>query len=219
MESFSNLKTEVRFVHLLKNTYKSAYGAIIANGGIEFISTGITIAILWAGSLFVINQEISAGSLMLFYSLTGYILSPIGKLISSNQTIQDALIAADRLFQIMDLEREQDESQKITLTPDMTGDISFENVAFRYGSRKQVFQSLNIHIKKGETTAIIGESGSGKTTIISLMQNLYPIQSGSIRIGNYNLTQISNESLRHLVGTVPQQIELFTGNIDRKSVV
>lgn len=213
IESFANLKTEIRFVHLLKNTYTSAYGAIIANGGIEFISTGITIAVLWAGSNFVIDKEITPGTLMVFYSLVGYVLTPVGKLISSNQTIQDAMIAADRLFQIMDLEREQDETNKIILKPEMVGNIQFENVAFRYGSRKQVFESLNLSIHKSETTAIIGESGSGKTTLISLIQNLYPIQTGSIRIGDYNITQINNESLRQIVGTVPQQIELFAGSI------
>lgn len=213
IESFANLKTEIRFVHLLKNTYTSAYGAIIANGGIEFISTGITIAVLWAGSNFVIDKEITPGTLMVFYSLVGYVLTPVGKLISSNQIIQDAMIAADRLFQIMDLEREQDETNKITLKPEMIGNIQFENVAFRYGSRKQVFEALNLSIHKSETTAIIGESGSGKTTLISLIQNLYPIQAGSIRIGDYNITQINNESLRQIVGTVPQQIELFAGSI------
>lgn len=213
IESFANLKTEMRFVHLLKNTYTSTYGAIIANGGIEFISTGITIAVLWAGSNFVIDKEITPGTLMVFYSLVGYVLTPVGKLISSNQTIQDAMIAADRLFQIMDLEREQDENNKILLKPKMVGNIQFENVAFRYGSRKQVFESLNLTIHKSETTAIIGESGSGKTTLISLIQNLYPIQAGSIRIGDYNITQINNESLRQIVGTVPQQIELFAGSI------
>ncbi|WP_080905275.1 peptidase domain-containing ABC transporter [Parabacteroides sp. Marseille-P3160] len=213
VESFSNLKTEVRFVELIRNTFKSIYGSIIANGGIEFISTGITIAVLWIGSTFVIDQELTPGTLMVFYSLIGYVLGPVGKLISSNQTIQDAMIAADRLFQIMDLEREQDETNTIKLTSEMVGDLVFDKVAFRYGSRKQVFDSLNLTIKKGETTAIVGESGSGKTTLISLIQHLYPIQSGSIHIGSYNITQISNESLRQIVGTVPQQIELFAGNI------
>lgn len=213
IESYANLKTELRFVGLLRNTFKSIYGSIIANGGIEFISTGITVAVLWAGSTFVINQELTPGSLMLFYSLIGYILGPIGKLITSNQTIQDALIAADRLFQIMDLEREQDEAQKIILDPDMVGDITFENVSFRYGSRKQVFNSLSLSIKKGQTTAVIGESGSGKTTLVSLIQQLYPIQVGTIKIGNINITQVGNESLRRIVGSVPQQIELFAGTI------
>lgn len=213
IEPFANLKTEVRFVGLLRNTYKSIYGAILANGGIEFVSTGITIAVLWVGSIYVIDQEITPGSLMLFYSLIGYILGPVGKLISSNQTIQDALIAADRLFQIMDLEREGDEAQKIRLEAEMTGDIRFDHVAFRYGSRKQVFNDLSLTFKKGQTTAIIGESGSGKTTLISLIQQLYPLQGGSISIGNFALTQVSNESLRRIVGVVPQHIELFAGTI------
>jgi len=213
IEPFANLKTELRFVGLIRNTFKSIYGSILANGGIEFVSTGITIAVLWAGSNFVINQEITPGSLMLFYSLVGYVLGPIGKLISSNQTIQDALIATDRLFQIMDLEREEDESQKITLERELVSDITFENVNFRYGSRKQVFDSLSLSIKKGRTTAVIGESGSGKTTLISLIQNLYPIQSGTIKIGNLSISQVSNESLRRMVGSVPQQIELFAGTI------
>ena len=213
IEQFANLKTEIRFVHLIKNTYKSIYGSILANGGIEFVSTGITIALLWAGSCFVINRELTPGTLMLFYSLIGYVLGPVGKLISSDQTIQDALIAADRLFQIMDLECEEDESKKIRLERDMIGDIRFENVAFRYGSRKQVFESLNLIIPQGQTTAVVGESGSGKTTLISLLQHLYPIQMGNIYIGGYSISQISNESLRRLIGSVPQQIELFTGTI------
>lgn len=213
VEPFANLKTEVRFVGLLRNTYKSIYGSILANGGIEFVSTGITIAVLWAGSIHVINQEITPGTLILFYSLIGYILGPVGKLISSNQTIQDALIAADRLFQIMDLEREGDEAKKIILTAEMVEHIRFDHVAFRYGSRKQVFKDLSLTFKKGQTTAIIGESGSGKTTLVSLIQQLYPLQAGSISIGNFTLTQVSNESLRRIVGVVPQHIELFAGTI------
>ena len=213
IEQFANLKTEMRFVHLIKNTYKSIYGSIMANGGIEFVSAGITIALLWAGSCFVIDREITPGTLMIFYALTGYVLVSVGKLISSNQTIQDAMIAADRLFQIMDLECEEDASQRMYLERSMIGDIRFENVAFRYGSRKQVFKSLNLIIPKGQTTAIVGESGSGKTTLVSLLQHLYPIQKGSIYIGNYPVSQISNESLRRFVGSVPQQIELFAGTL------
>ena len=213
IEDFANLKTETRFVHLLKNTFRSTYGAIMAQGGIQFVSTAITIAVLWMGSTLVIDKELTPGALMVFYSLIGYVISPIGSLISSNQTIQDALIAADRLFQIMDLEREQDDSQKIVLEPDMIGDIAFENVSFRYGSRKEVFDGLNLTIEKGKTTAVIGESGSGKTTLVSLLQHIYPIQAGKIRIGDYDIAQIDNKSLRRRVGTVPQQIELFAGTI------
>jgi len=213
IEAFANMKTEIRFVGLLKNTYRSIYGSILANNGIETISTGITVAVLWIGSKSVIQQEITPGTLMLFYSLIGYVLGPVGKLIDSNKTIQDALIAADRLFQILDLEREEDDSLKICLEQDGIGDIHFVQVAFRYGSHKQVFESLTLTIPKGQMTAVVGESGSGKTTLASLLQHLYPIQSGSIHIGDYNLSQISNESLRRRIGSVPQQIELFAGTI------
>ncbi|WP_297974104.1 peptidase domain-containing ABC transporter [uncultured Bacteroides sp.] len=213
IEAFANLKTESRFVLLLKNTFHSIYGAIMAQGGIQFVSTAITIAVLWVGSLLVIDRELTPGTLMVFYSLISYVVSPIGFLISSNQTIQDALIAADRLFQIMDLEREQDDNRKIVLKPDMIGDISFEDVFFRYGSRKEVFKGVNLKIEQGKTTAIIGESGSGKTTLVSLLQHIYPIQSGRIRIGDYDIEQIDNRSLRRRIGTVPQQIELFAGTV------
>lgn len=213
VEPYANIKTELRFVGVLKNTFKSIYGSIIANGGVDLVSSGITVAVLWVGSNYVINQEITPGSLMLFYSLIGYILPPISKLITSNQTIQDALIAADRLFQILDLEREEDESNKVEIQKDMIGDIFFENVTFRYGSRKQVFKSLNLTIKKGKTTALVGESGSGKTSLVALIQQLYPLQSGNIRIGTLSISQVSNQSLRNITGSVPQQVELFAGSI------
>ena len=121
-------------------------------------------------------------------------------------------IAADRLFEIFDLEIE-DEANKIELKPEMVGDIHFENVKFRYGTRVDVFDSLNLTIKKGEITAIAGESGSGKTTLVSLLQNLYPLQSGNIRIGRYDLHHLTNHSLRKIVSVVPQRIDLFSGNV------
>ncbi|NDV82092.1 peptidase domain-containing ABC transporter [Bacteroides sp. 51] len=213
IEDYANLKTESRFVHLLRNTYRSLYGYILAEGGIEFVSTGITIAVLWVGSTLVISQELTPGALIVFYSLISYVLSPIGSLITANQSIQDALIASDRLFQIMDLEREEDDSQKLELESDMVGDIVFEDVNFRYGTHKEVFHSLNLRIAKGKTTAVVGGSGSGKTTLVSILQHIYPIESGRVKIGNYDVSQITNESLRRRIGTVPQQIELFAGSV------
>lgn len=213
LEDFANLKTENRFVRLLKNTYSAAYGGILTVGGMEFVSTGITIAVLWIGSYFVINKDFTPGTLMVFYSLIGYILTPMRSLISSNQQLQDANIAADRLFQIMDLESEESEADKMDIESDMIGNIVFDHVAFRYGTRKDIFEDLTLEIPKGKTIAIVGESGSGKTTLISLLQHIYPVNNGSIRIGNYDLAQISNKSLRQCIGTVPQQIELFQGTI------
>ncbi len=213
LEEFSNLKTETRFIALLKSTYETGKAAIFSTNAGDFTATAATVALLWFGATKVMVQDITPGELMSFYALIGYLINPVKSLIQMNQSIQDAVIAADRLFQIMDLEREETEKEKIELTADMIGDITFKNVDFRYGSRVDVFNDFSLNIEKGEMTAIVGESGSGKTTLISLLQNIYPIQSGSIEIGQYNLRHISNESLRKIVSVVPQDIDLFAGSV------
>lgn len=213
IENFTNAKTENRFIAMLRGLFTATNGALYVNNGIQIVEQGMVIAVLWIGSSQVIDQSITPGTLMMFYSLVGYVASPISSIISSNSTIQEALIASDRLFQIMDLEREENDSNKITLTTDMIGDICFDNITFRYGSRKFVFEDFSLTIQKGKITAIVGESGSGKTTLISLLQNIYPIHSGKIKIGDYDIAIITNKSLREKVSVVPQQVELFAGTV------
>lgn len=151
---------------------------------------------------------------MLFYSLVGYVISPISSLISANPTIQDALIAADRLFQIMDLNMGDEQLCTYAVEPWMIeGGITFDNVTFWYGSRKQVFNKLSLKIEAGKTTAIVGESGSGKTTLVSLIQHLYPLQDGEIDIGSHDIVHINMTSLRLAIASVPQHIELFAGTV------
>ena len=213
IEDFTNVKTENRFIAMLRSIFAAAKGGLYVSGGIQIVEQSMVIAILWIGSSQVIDQNITPGILMMFYSLVGYVTIPISSLISSNSTIQEALIVSDRLFQIMDLEQEEINNDKITLSTDMIGDICFDNVTFRYGSRKFVFDNFNLTIQKGRTTAIVGESGSGKTTLISLLQNIYPIQRGKIKIGDYDIGRITNKSLREKVSVVPQQLELFAGTV------
>jgi ATP-binding cassette, subfamily C, bacteriocin exporter len=212
LEDYSNLKTETRFVGLLEIIYKSGLNGIFSSVTTSLVSQVFSLIILWAGAGFAIGNQITAGQLLTFYSIVGYFTGPVTGIIGFNRTLQDARIAADRLFEIFDLETDEGSSQ-IELKPEMIGDIHFESVNFRYGTRAEVFSSLNLTIRKGEVTAIVGESGSGKTTLISLLQNLYPLQSGSIRIGQYDLRHFTNQSLRHLVTVVPQQIDLFAGNV------
>ncbi|MEB3345056.1 peptidase domain-containing ABC transporter [Aquimarina gracilis] len=212
LEDFANIKTETRFISLLKTGYKSALNSVFSGASTTTAAQLFTIVLLWSGSFFVIQNEITAGELMAFYAIVGYLTNPVASLITSNKQIQNALIAADRLFEIMDLERE-DEERKIKLTKDSIGDIQFTNVGFRYGSRVEVFKDFNLQIPKGKITAIIGDSGSGKSTLMSLLQNIYPIQKGQILIGDQDLKYIDNMSLRDLVSVVPQKIDLFAGNV------
>ena len=213
LENAANLKTETRFVRLLRTVYRSGTTSIFAGNASEFSARLFTILLLWIGAGFVIDRAMTPGELMSFYALVGYLTGPVNSLIGMNQTIQDALIAADRLFEIMDLEREEAATEKIGLMPDRVDDIRFANVSFRYGTREQVFRGLNLVIPKGKTTALVGESGSGKSTLMALLQRLYPLDEGRISIGDIDLHHVDRASLRRLMGVVPQQVDLFSGTL------
>ncbi|WPU93253.1 peptidase domain-containing ABC transporter [Mucilaginibacter sabulilitoris] len=212
LEDHADEKTETRFIRLLKTGYKSNVNSVFSGTSSELVSRVLTIVLLWVGAGYVMDNQITPGELLSFYTLIGYFTGPVSTLIGMNKTVQDAVIAADRLFEIMDLERESDENQ-IELTPDKIGDIYFENVSFRYGTRVPVFEDLSLIIQRGKFTAIVGESGSGKSTLMSILQNIYPIQKGNVRIGEYDLKYIRNSSLRQMISVVPQQIDLFAGNV------
>lgn len=212
LEKFANLKTEIRFINLLKTVYTSSTNSLwIGNAG-GFISSLFAVILLWTGAHFVIENVITPGELLSFYAIIGYFTGPVISLIGMNRVFQDARIAADRLFEIMDLEREKTEN-RTELTPDMIGDIEFKKVNFRYGTRVTVFENFDLHIPKGKITAVVGESGSGKTTLLSLLQNIYPLQGGHIMLGEFDLNYLTNESLRKLVSVVPQDVHLFAGNV------
>lgn len=212
LEDFTNLKTETRFISLLKTVYKSGMNSVFSANSSEFLSRLFTILLLWIGSYYVIDRTITPGELLSFYAIIGYFTSPAASLIGMNRTIQNALIAADRLFEIMDLERETEEN-KIELRKELLGDITFHNISFSYGTRVDVFDNFTLTIPKGHLTAIIGESGSGKTTLAALVQKLYPLNKGSITIGEHNIDYFNNSSLRQLIASVPQKLDLFAGNV------
>lgn len=213
LEDYASLKTENSFIELLKSIYESSIIGLQLNNSSDFFTRLFTIVILWTGGYFVVQRELSPGELLSFYALIGYLTGPAASLIGANKNIQDALIAADRLFEIIDLEIEVTDKNKIELTSEMIGDIQFNNVNFRYGTRTVVFEKLNLIIRKNYSTAVVGESGSGKSTLLSLMQNLYPLKEGNITINGLDIKYISNNSLRKIIGVVPQQIDLFAGTI------
>lgn len=213
LEDYANNKTESRFVILLRSIYKSSIKGLYLGNASSFTTQIFTVGILWAGSYFVIQKQLTPGELLSFYALIGYFTGPAASLIGANKNMQDALIAANRLFEIIDLDTEAGSEEKITLTPELMGDIKFSNVHFRYGTRANVFEGLNLSIAKGKMSAVVGESGSGKSTLMSLLQNLYPLKEGNITIGSVDIKYVSNKSLRNIVSVVPQEIDLFSGTI------
>jgi ATP-binding cassette subfamily B protein len=212
-EEYVTRLTEKKFIPLTRVVYRSGRAGLRLNSATELNTRLLTIMVLWIGSYFVMNRELSPGALLSFYALTGYFTVPVQALIGANKMMQDALIAADRLFEIIDLETEKDDPG-IKLPAEMPGgDLEFRNVHFRYRLRNKVFDGLNLIIPRWQITAIIGESGSGKSTLSSLLQRLYPLNRGNIFIGGTDIQHINLSTLRRLIAPVPQQTDLFQGTI------
>lgn len=212
LEDHANYKTETRFINLLTTVYRSGMNSVFSGTSTEIISHLFTIILLWIGAGFVLDNRLTPGELLSFYTLIGYFNGPVSSFVGMNKVIQDAVIAADRLFEIMDLEQEPDEN-KVDLTVKDLGNIRFKEASFRYGTRTTIFENLDLEIPVKMMTGIVGESGSGKSTLMSLLQNIYPLQDGNIYIGDYSIKYISNHSLRRIIGIVPQQIDLFSGSV------
>jgi ATP-binding cassette subfamily B protein len=203
---------ESRFVRLLRAIHRSGRNAILIANASQGLSRLCAIAVLWIGARAVLAQELSAGELMSCYAIVGYLTGPLAALVNVNRTVQDALIAADRLFEIMDLELEA-RADGVELTPSHVGDLHLERVTFRYGARPAVFDDLTLTIRAGALTGVVGQSGSGKSTLFALLQRLYPLERGRVRLGRVDLAHASTESLRRLIGVVPQEVQLLSGTV------
>jgi ATP-binding cassette subfamily B protein len=127
--------------------------------------------------------------------------------------LQTAIVAAERLSEILELESEFKEDEDKKLAPSLKGDIEIEGLNFRYGARQLVLRDINLKIRSGEKIAIVGESGSGKTTLAKLLLGFYDYESGEIRINGYNIKDINKRHLREKIAYISQDIFLFSGTI------
>lgn len=213
-EDKAQAKTDKLFVKLLKSTFK---GGMIINAQQTLTGIVSTIGgtvILWVGVVSVLNGDMTLGSLITFNALLAYFLDPVKNLINLQPTMQTAIVAAERLGEILDLELEKVQNEKRTLAPaSLNLPIKIENLDFRYGTRRLVLENINMTIKAGEKIALVGESGSGKTTLSKLLMNFYPWEKGEIFIGDYNLKDINLEALRNRIAYISQDIFLFSGTI------
>ncbi|MDX0451720.1 ATP-binding cassette domain-containing protein [Sinorhizobium medicae] len=211
-ENYAKFNIETRFIKTLHSVNTSAQVSIFGDGASAFLSTLFTIVLMWFGTTLALNQALTPGELLSCYALLGYMTRPIASLIHTNRVVQDAFIAADRLFEIFDLEQEAT-GGGIDATKSDLGDMRLENVTFRHGSQPELFRNFSVTFGRGEMTAVVGESGSGKSTIAALLQNVYPLESGRIRIGSYALRDLSAVSLSKVIAAVPQSIDVFSSSV------
>lgn len=213
-ERKANRETEIKFVKLLKSIFDLSWVSNLQSSLKIFVELVGGVVILWVGSVCVIKGQITIGQLITFNSLLVYFLDPVKNLINLQPQMQTAVVAADRLGEILDLEAEKGENERKKLCPDsLSGDIVFKDVSFRYGTRQLVLEDINLTIKKGQKVAFVGESGSGKTTLSKLLLHLYKTESGNILINDNNIEDIQIEKLREKIAYISQETFLFSGSI------
>ena len=213
-ERKANKETEVKFVHLLRSIFDLTWVSNLQSSLKTFVELVGGIVILGVGGVSVINGEMTIGALITFNSLLAYFLDPVKNLIDLQPQMQTAVVAADRLGEILDLETEKTEVERRKLAPaSLAGDIEIKNLYFRYGTRKLVLEDINLKIKTGQKIAFVGESGSGKTTLSKLLLHLYEPEKGDILINGNNIKDIQLECLRKRIAYIPQETFLFSGSI------
>lgn len=209
-----NLETEKRFVKVVKNIFENGTVSNIQSSIKRLVEGFFAILILWLGGIQVLEGKITFGELLSFNALLVYYLNPIENIISLQPMIQTAVVAAERLSEILDLEIEDKNECLEKIKPEtLKGDISIENLYFRYGTRRNILENINLNIKQGEKVALVGESGSGKSTLVKLLLNFYKFDKGEISINKYNIKDIELEYLRDKIAYISQDIFLFNGTI------
>jgi subfamily B ATP-binding cassette protein MsbA len=230
-EAFSQIRTVQSFVQ--EPTERARYGERVTASvqaalqrarvrgvffGMLTLSTfaGITF-VLWQGGLLVLEGELTAGSLVSFLLYTITIAASIGALAGSFSAYQEAVGAAERVFEILETDPDiADPPQPAMLSKPVAGRVAFEGVYFRYhGDPEQLWtlEGIDLDVAPGEVVALVGPSGGGKTTLVSLLPRFWDVARGHVRLDGHDVRTLRLADLREAIGVVPQEPALFSGSI------
>ncbi|CAI8757771.1 MULTISPECIES: ABC transporter ATP-binding protein [Bacillus] len=176
-------------------------------GNLGYVFVSIT------GGIFVLNGTLLIGGVQAFIQYTQQFSQPLVQAAGIANTIQSAIASAERVFSLLDEEEETGETPASIDTGKLKGDVSFEHVAFGYDKNVPVIRDLSLHAKEGQTIAIVGPTGAGKTTIINLLMRFYELNKGSIKVGGTDISELSREQARSMFAMVLQDTWLFNGTI------
>lgn len=170
--------------------------------------------VVWYGGLRIIGGDnfTTFGDLFSYTMFIGMLFNPLRQIADKFNEMQMGMISANRVFEILDNQKNIQEEGQLE-APNFKGHIHFDAVSFGYTADEEVIKKMNLHIKAGETIAIVGATGAGKTTIINLLNRFYDINSGSITIDGVNIKQYTSTSLRAQIGVVLQDVFLFADSI------
>jgi len=212
MENYYNRKTDMRSSDTLKSLYRASRAMLSANVVSEWVTGLLSLAILWYGSGQVERGHLTIGTLLSYYTLLAFFTRPVQSLIASNGLLQDAIVASDRMFEIMELEKEIMSEPALISAELPGGDLILENICFGYLHQELLFDRLDLRIGRHEITGISGKSGCGKSTLISLIMGFYSLSGGRIVIGETDLATLPAFTIRRKIAVVAQQTDLFEGD-------
>ncbi len=182
------------------------------NSSTTFITDIFNVIVLIAGGIYLYNGRIDFADYSAFILSVSLFMSPINKLIAFTEQLQSGITGFERYCQIMDLPEETDEKDASELK-DVKGDIEFKNVSYGYEQDSDVLKDVSLKIKAGETFALVGPSGGGKTTICHLIPRFYHLNEGQILIDGKDINSVTAKSLRENIGIVQQDVYLFDDTI------
>ena len=197
-----------RLVEMMNHIYTSFLQGLGQGTASELISRIFTIVILWAGSFAVIDGKMTPGELLSFYALIAYFISPVASLTGMSRSYQEAKIAFERITEITDAAVEE-RSDAVVLEPAYFENIMLNDLVFGYPNRVRLFDHLNLHIVAGTHVAFVGRSGCGKSSLLLLLQRLYPADSGKITFSGIDIGSIDERCIGENVAVVSQSTVLF----------
>ncbi|MBE6099188.1 MAG: lipid A export permease/ATP-binding protein MsbA [Anaerovibrio sp.] len=180
---------------------------------VEFLAAVAVTFIVWFGGYEVVNETITAGELVAFLTYAVNLANPVKRLSRVYGAIQKAMAAADRVFDVMDMDEKIKDAPDAKELPAIDGRVIFDNVTFSYKEGQAALSNVSIQAEPGQMIALVGPSGSGKSTIANLIPRFYDIDSGSISIDGYDIREVTTHSLREQIGLVPQETMLFSTTV------
>ena len=212
-EDRMRLRGEVRFSEMIDATFRAEIFALHGSTLSTFLTGLSSLALLWIGGREVLAGNLTVGQLMALSTMLGTIVGPVERLAAANRSIQDALVAGERLGEIFEIEAEEKHDLEMKIEGPIEGSVEFQNVSFRYGNRLPVIENQTFSIKKGECCRIVGASGSGKTTLVRALGRFLKPDTGRVLIDGIDVADYTLESLRRQVGYVSQDGHILSVSI------
>lgn len=206
-KKFEKINREHRHAHIRANWYFSIFFPVLEI--IVAVSTGL---LVWYGSKQIMEDVISPGVVVAFLMYINMIFHPIRELIDKFNTLQMGMVSAERIFEVLDTD-EFTSNTGIYMPQEVKGRIEFKNVWFAYNDEKWVLRDISFQVMPGETLALVGATGAGKSSIISILSRFYEIQKGQILLDGVDIREYELSYLRNNIATVLQDVFLFSDSI------